>query len=154
MSKTSEIANRAFRWKEICTEYVREFIARHGYSKDWDWVGNDPASVGTIVNIGDMFINMEDIRFDIDNNVPIDHFDKWYWESVDRYEAKIKYMNYQSFCKGCPDPVPPTKMEEIKAARKRVAEARSLLQKEIDEYNTSKGNYGTGRGDWNDAFML
>ena len=86
-------------WKEICNNYLFEFCEKHEYTYESDcWVANDP---GTIANIGDMFVSMENIRYDIDNNIPEEKFEKWYWKSLEVYElVGEKFMNYENFCKG------------------------------------------------------
>ena len=55
-------------WKDVCNEYLEAFCWKHGYTYDkYVWVGDDP---GTVANIGDLFVGMDDIRYDIDNNIP------------------------------------------------------------------------------------
>lgn len=68
------------KYKEVCNEYVDLFVKKHGYDvlrRDFEdcWVASE---CGTIILIGDMFIDFEDIRYDIDNEVPEDRFEKWY----------------------------------------------------------------------------
>jgi len=81
-----------------------------------------------------MYVGMDDIRYDIDNNIPEDMFEKWYWKHLDRYESGIKYMNYESFCKGCPDPISEEKEKEIIALREKVIEAKKALEDAIKDY--------------------
>lgn len=128
-------------WADICNKYVEEFTKKHEYDMtDAFWIGDDP---GTILNIGDMFISMTDIRYDIDNDIRVDKFEEWYWKSLDRHEAGIKFMNYESFCKGCPDPVSPEKEKELKECRQRLAEIKKQFEKEMDKYIAKKGNLST-----------
>ena len=94
------------------------------------WVANNP---GTIICINDMFVSMEDIRFDVDNNIDIDCFDSWYWKSIDVYELTgQKYMNYPSFCIGAPDIYTEEKLKSIREAKVNVEKAKEALQFEID----------------------
>ena len=54
-------------WEDICTKYVNAFIKKHNIEDDsWYWVGDNP---GTILCICDYFISMDDLRYDIDNNI-------------------------------------------------------------------------------------
>ena len=124
-------------WKNICDEYVRAFCERHEIENieyeienDYIWVGSDP---GTIACISDMYISMSDLRYDVDNNINPEYFTKWYWTSVERAELGIQYMNYESFCKGCPDPVSSEKLEQIKAAHVGMLHAQQLFEDAIKD---------------------
>jgi hypothetical protein len=94
------------------------------------WVANNP---GTIVCVNDMFVSMEDIRFDVDNCIDIDCFESWYWKSLEVYELTgNKYMNYKAYTQGAPDIYTEEKLNSIREAKKRVEVAKELLQKEIE----------------------
>lgn len=100
-------------WREVCDAYLRAFCEKHEY--DYDdayWVGDDP---GTIACVADIFVGMEEIRYDIDNDVPEEMFLKWYDYSLEVHEAEMNWrerhkvrefihINYPSFCKGAPLP--------------------------------------------------
>ena len=100
-------------WREVCDAYLLAFCEKHEY--DYDdayWVGDEP---GTLAYVSDLFVGMEEIRYDIDNDVPEEMFLKWYDYSLDVYNIEsdyhekqdIKsfiYINYPSFCKGAPLP--------------------------------------------------
>ena len=87
-------------WKSVCNEYLKRFCERHDYAYEPDmWVANEP---GTIIEIADMFVTMDNIRYDVDNEVPEEKFAQWYWASVDRHMLDLEDINYQSFCKGAP----------------------------------------------------
>ena len=118
-------------WEVVCNKYLQEFCRRHDYSYEPDmWVANNP---GTIVCVNDMFVSMEDIRFDVDNCIDIDCFEAWYWKSLDVYELTgQKYMNYSSFCHGAPDPWTEERLNTIREAKLKVEEAKQSLEKEIE----------------------
>ena len=124
-------------WDKVCNTYLQEFCRRHGYSYELDcWVANNP---GTIACVNDMFVSMEDIRFDVDNCIDIDCFEAWYWKSVDVYSlTKQKYMNYSSFCHGAPDPWTDEKLNSIREAQKRVEEAQENFKKVLAEIKESE----------------
>ena len=123
-------------WKVICNEYLQEFCRRHGYSYEPDmWVADNP---GTIACVNDMFVSMEDIRYDIDNLIDIDCFEAWYWKSVDVYSlTKQKYMNYSSFCHGVPDPWTDERLNSVREAQKRVLEAQENFEKVLADIKES-----------------
>ncbi|WQJ53523.1 MAG: hypothetical protein [Wendovervirus sonii] len=130
-------------WKNICNEYVQAFADKHEYDieyelkNDYLWVGNDP---GTIACIGDMFIGIDEIRYDIDYDVPENYFEEWYWKHLEAYENKQTYMNYESFCKGCPDPN--EKERVLTILKNRVEDAKRSLEAAMDEYMQEKKKYG------------
>ena len=96
------------------------------------WIGSDP---GTIAMIGDMFVAMHDIRYDIDNDVDEKLFEAWYWKSVDVYElTHINYMNYESFCKGAPDEWTKERLDIIRAAQKKIDDAKKEFEDLIEDY--------------------
>lgn len=110
-------------WYKVCTNYVMEFCKRHGYKYDRDaWIGGE---VGTIIEIADMFVTMDNIRYDVDNNIDPELFACWYWKSIELYELGVeKYMNYPSYCKGAPDEWTEECMEELRQSKKRLEEAQ------------------------------
>lgn len=122
-------------WKEICNNYLFEFCEKHEYTYEPDcWVANNP---GTIACVNDMFVSMEDIRYDIDNDIPEEKFEKWYLKSLEVYElVGEKFMNYENFCKGCPDYWTEDKLESIRKAKQRVIDARDALEQEINNHKS------------------
>jgi len=128
-------------WDAICNKYLHAFCNKHKYILDTDaWTSDD---AGTIALINDeMFVNMDVIRYHIDNDVPVEYFEKWYWKGLDVYELTGQnYMNYMSFCKGAPDIWTDERMESIREARKRVDEAQQDLENMINDILENGGDY-------------
>lgn len=131
----------AIKFKEIADQYVREFCDKHDYIMDYEiehdlvWVGNAP---GTVACINDMYIYFDDLRYDIDNNIPEGSFEDWYFRALDRAEMKIRYLNYPSYCKGAPDPVSEEDIVKIKEARIRVERAKDELEQLIKDYKVNE----------------
>ena len=125
------------RWKEICNYYLKLFCDKHEFSYEPDcWVGSDP---GTIANISDMFVSMDNIRYDIDNDIPEEKFEKWYWKNLDVYELTGEnYMNFESYCKGAPDHWTDERMQKIREGKARINQLKKELQEEIN--NIKNGN--------------
>ena len=134
------IKTRQERWNELCNEYLKEFCDKHEWQYEPDmWVAGN---IGTIVMIGDMFVSMNNIRYDVDNNVPTDYFAKWYWKSIeisDLTDGAENYMNYENYCKEAPDYWTEERLQKIRASKKRVEEAKNELLKAIED--TRKGKY-------------
>ena len=121
------------RWRDICQEYLKLFCDKHEYSfEDCFWVTDN---YGTIACVSDMFISMEHIRYDIDNNIEETMFEKWYWKAIEIFELTGQdFMNYENFCKGAPDIWTEEKMEKLREAHMRVYEAEEALRREIEEF--------------------
>lgn len=81
------------KFKEAVNEYILAFCLKQDI--DWDyWIGND---VGGVACFGDLYLNFDDIRFDIDSNQPAGLITDHYWESV--YNDP-KVINYRSYAMG------------------------------------------------------
>lgn len=126
-------------WILICNVYLKEFCRRHNFRYEEDmWISSNP---GTIVNVCDMFISMDDIRYDVDNQIDPDMFQKWYWKSIEVSEltnGAQSYLNYQSFCEGAPDPFTEEYMEQLRKAHQHVLEANEALRLEIETFKNNK----------------
>ena len=125
-------------WRNICNKYLFDFCHKHDFSLNYQydivdgfvWIGGDP---GTIANVCDMFISMDDIRYDIDNDIDEEMFQKWYWRNQDHYELGLKYMNYPSFCKGAPEPYTDKQLEDLRELSVKVRDTRTELDKMIND---------------------
>jgi hypothetical protein len=121
-------------WKNICYSYLQEFCERHDYRFEPDmWVSNNP---GTVAMIEDMYVDMEVIRFDVDNQVDTQLFEKWYWKSLELYELGVKnWMNYESYCNGCPDEWTEERIDVLRKAKERVESAQKALDDMLEKYS-------------------
>lgn len=130
--KITKINARKALWHDVCSEYLEEFCNRHGFTMTpYMWVHDD---CGTMAEVCDMFVSMEDIRFDVDNDVDPEAFQHWYWKGLEiceLTEGKVKYMNYESYVKGAPDPWTKDKMESLRNGHKRLEDAKKDLEDEI-----------------------
>ena len=132
MDSDKELAIKALKaeWCDICNQYLKLFCEKHEYTYEpYMWVGDE---VGGIIEVCDMFVNFDDIRYDVDNDVPEDYFAKWYWKGLEVYQLTgKKYMNYPSFCKGAPDEWTEERMQAIREMNKRIEQEKEELQKLI-----------------------
>lgn len=133
---TSNQARKAL-WKDVCNEYLEIFCWKHGYTYDkYVWVGDNP---GTVANIGDLFVGMDDIRYDVDNNIPESYFEKWYWKNLEVYELTgCNYMNYPSYCEGAPDNWSDERLDRVREANKRLEQAKMEFNEEIERIKNEK----------------
>ena len=123
------------KYKDICNEYIAEFLDKHDLSindyefNEW-WINNE---VGGLVNLDDYTFNFDDIRYDVDHDIPGDQIFKWYWNRIERYELGLTYMNYPAFCKGAPDPIPSDKMERIRESKQKLNALQQELMEQVRE---------------------
>ena len=111
------------KWADVCNEYLQKFCEKHEYDFECAyWVGDD---AGTTACVADYFIGMDEIRYDIDNDVPEDKFLKWYDYSLEVFELECEFryrklykdfikINYPSFCKGAPLPYTDEDLESFR----------------------------------------
>ena len=124
------------KYKDICNEYIEAFLDKHDLSindyefNEW-WIGDE---VGGLVDLDDCTFNFDDIRYDVDHDIPSDQIFKWYWNSVERYELGLKYMNYPAFCKGAPDPIPADKMKRIRESKQKLDALQRELMEQVMKY--------------------
>lgn len=127
------------RWKLICDDYLKCFCERHGYRYEpYMWIGDDP---GTIIEVNDMVINFNDIRYDVDNNVDPEMFEKWYWKDLDVYQLLgKKFINYPSFCKGAPEPITDEQLQKAHKLYKTINDTKNEFKKYVEELGGNINN--------------
>lgn len=124
-------------YESVVGDYCQAFCTKHGYEYcPDDWLGGD---VGGIIEIGDMFINFDDIRTDVDNGIPEKVFSEWYWYGLRLHELGLpKSINLRSYAMGAPLPYSEEDLKRIEEAIRRVNEAEECLKKIIDEHHNSE----------------
>lgn len=85
------------KYEAICELYVEFFMRKHGFFDekngeyyDYSWVGYE---IGGILCLADYFINFDDMRRDIDEEVPKDKYFEYYDHCIET-ERKINYKSY------------------------------------------------------------
>lgn len=132
-------------FETICNRYIKAFEQKHDYYFDY-WVADQ---VGTIACFGDYFIDFEQIRYDIDNDVPRGKFIEFYDAQLDwamiRNEVETlidqlkeyrnkPYPNYHHWLKGCPTPTE----EELNELKASVERSKKLLVAILEETNKNE----------------
>lgn len=116
-----------YKFKETAEAYLKVFCEKHDYDyEDKSWVGG---WVGEVAELGDDFYNLNDIRYDIDNNIPVGEIEKWtdYVLRLGELDCPRR-INFQSWCKGAPLPYSEDMLNNIEDARRRVEEAKRELE--------------------------
>jgi hypothetical protein len=105
------------------------------YEKDM-WVADE---YGTICMVGDMFVNFDDVRYDIDKDLDEKVFEEWYWYNLEIAELGCDVnVNLQSYANGV-RPYTEEQLEQIRKAAQRVTEAQYALEKLIQETKVNNG---------------
>ena len=111
-----------------CNAYLKAFCEMYGLVYDPDfWV-----EVGTIIEVGNYYVNMDTIRTAVDKGVPREEFVKWYDYCMDCGSLDIPSPNFDSWLRGCPR----RSDEEIRELMERshkIEELKEELRKLIDE---------------------
>lgn len=115
------------KYQEACNHMLLAFANRHDMSLDPDpWVGGEP---GGIAAVGDFFVGMQEIYYDLLAEPDPEEFFKWH-----DYENRLaalgieSKMNYESWCKGAP--------RYREEALSRIEKAKRELEEIIKEETT------------------
>lgn len=131
-------------WRRLCNQYLQEFVEKHEITLEpYPWVADNP---GTVAMLGDYFVSMENIRYDIDNNIPVGWFEEWYDKHTEYTSLELKYMNFETYCKKCPDPYTPEQIEKIREGKRKIDELKAEMIQSIkdanDDYDKKMSEYG------------
>ena len=115
-------------YNDACEAYMKAFCQKHGYDyeeADHNWDIN-------YVEVGDLYIGIEDIRTDIDEDSPEDEITKWYdccfrLQCIDKKIATPSFHNWLLGSRKSEEDI-----AALEAAHARVLEAQRMLQEEID----------------------
>ena len=120
------------RYENAVHEYCHAFRRKHGYHYDPDgWVGED---VGGVLEVCDRYINMDDIRYDIDNDIKVGVLEEWYDYSTEiAFFEGGRNVNYPSWCRGY-RPYSAEQLERISEAQTAVNVAKNHLRELVEQY--------------------
>lgn len=89
-------------FRHLCNNYVEEFAKKHvdvigqiRSSIDNVWIGNH---YGEYAFLNDYIVDFNDIRYDIDYNVPKEKYFQWREKKDEADRNHRKFLNYESFC--------------------------------------------------------
>lgn len=107
--------------------YMDEWCTKHGFEYGYDgWVADD---TGGICMVGDYFVNFDDARYDIDNDLPETMYFDWYEYALDVYEVDTdRKITLEAYANGY-RPYTDTQIGMVKTGKAKIRE----LQKELDE---------------------
>lgn len=111
-------------YKIICNTYAHKFAVKHELPFD-AWVAD---KVGEVATMGDYSVDFREIKYDIDNDIDADEYDKYYNYCLEVGMLNLTAPNYESWCKGCPR-IPQEVLDKIQGLRREL----STLIKETKE---------------------
>lgn len=118
-------------WGRVCDGYVAELAHMWGFEyKVSDWVGDDFGGVACINE--EIYVNMDDVRYCVDNEICYDEYNEWSAYIEDVSEFSLPKMNLRSWHMGCPR-VPKEVIDRLK-------QLKQSLNDSIDSINKEYGN--------------
>lgn len=114
-------------YEEGCNLYLHLFCEKHRFNAEHPetfWVANN---IGGVAFIGEYPVDMEIMRYDIDNDIPEDQWLRWHDYSLECTALGLTSPNYKSWLKGCPT-YSQEQLDEVKRLRHNVHEAQCILE--------------------------
>ena len=104
---------------------------------DYGWVGD---KIGGVLSISDFFLDYDDVRYIIDNNIDFTTWVDWYeyCERIGCIRDDIPVPSVEQWCSGfCR--IDEEKIQEMEVAAKRLEEATIEFETTVDKY--AKGGF-------------
>ena len=114
-------------FEEVCKAYLDAFVKRHDLVSA-DWVG--PGVCEIVCANGEVFLDFDDIRYDVDNAASLSVNEIWDWVDYCRrleYLECPKKINFPSWCKGAPKPYTLKMLDELEGLHQAVIDAKKKL---------------------------
>lgn len=114
-------------FEEVCKAYLDAFVKRHDLVSA-DWIG--PGVCEIVCANDEVFLDLDDIRYDIDNAASLSVNEIWDWVDYCRrleYLECPKKINFPSWCKGAPKPYTLKMLDELEGLHQAVIDAKKKL---------------------------
>ena len=79
-------------YEQAVQEYILAFCIKHEIDFDY-WVAGNIGEVACFQG-GEVYLNFDDIRFDIDTNQPAELIICHYWDSIENHPKEINFKSY------------------------------------------------------------
>lgn len=125
-------ATLSARYSLLANDYLKAFCDKHGFAFEdakGSWVANN---VGDVCFIGDFFVSYDEIRTDIDCDVPEAEFVKYYTYSMETADLGLKSPNYRNWLKGAPK-LSDEQLKSLRKAKNELTLARVRFEAEVNE---------------------
>jgi len=117
-------------YEKIVRKYVRTFCKKEDVEFDW-WVAD---RIGGVGSFGDLFLDFDTIRLNIEEKRPKGEIFDWYWATV---ETGIN-VNYSSWCMGYR---PRTIKQHFEELLSKEVQDKKLKEKIINIFITAVPNW-------------
>ena len=74
-----------------CIDLYTDLFCKKQCCDEMGWIGN---TKGGINCFADAYLSFEDIRIDLEMNVPKGEIFKWYWDNIENNKKAINYYSY------------------------------------------------------------
>lgn len=134
------------RWDATCKDYLRAFCRKHNINyDDTYWPGGHIGGT-VLLNEEGYAASMDEIRYDIDNEVPVGKFEA-FWDYSLRvhtielaqqelnggpHDFAMKHVNFEHFCLGAPL-YTEEQLSHYENAQAEIREKMAAIEKEIKE---------------------
>lgn len=120
------------RYENAVHEYCHIFMQKHGFAYNPDeWVANE---VGGVLCVNDYYLDFDDIKYDIDNDVAENVFFEWYDYCVELMMIDgAPDVNYKSWVRGF-RPYTREQLSRILEAQEKVQAAKDALIECVNSY--------------------
>lgn len=134
-------------YENIANAYLKAFCEKHNFDYEdarRSWVADEP---GGVCLISDYYVTYDDMRLDIDRDVPEDEYWDYYNYSVQAAEYGFTCPNYSSWLEGCPR-MSYKQLKVIYEAHKRMEDAKAVFLRILKEeekkigYKKDDGSFG------------
>ena len=111
------------RWDAVCEAYMDAFCKIMEIDEDDAfWIGNE---VGGLAAVGDYFVNIHDMKYVVDKDIPRQVFLRWYDYDLEvatvemeynasRGASKFVHISLQRYCEGAPLPYSEEELEKFR----------------------------------------
>lgn len=127
------------RYTIICNEYLQKFCVKQGfdYEPEYAWVAGN---AGGCANVGDFYFSFDEIRYDIDNDIPKGKIIEWYNYCLETSMLDLPLrINYPSYCKGAPLPYNKEQIAKAQELKARMEQAEKEFREYVSETANNKG---------------
>ena len=86
-------------YEKACNEILKAFCSTYELQYEENaWVAGD---VGTIAEVGDYYIDFQDMKYMLDNDIAFEEWLRWYDYCLDAHDLGLDTPHFTSWHKGC-----------------------------------------------------
>jgi hypothetical protein len=130
------------KFENIVNDYITEFVAKHEYEFD-GWVGDNVGEMASFID--QYFFSLDDIRHDIDNDIPSPTIFRWQDYVVEWTTSlpELHSINFKSYCMGArysDEEINRLLSDKAQELEDRVNDHEELIDKLIEKIDEMRKN--------------